>query len=357
MGGSAVYIYQISFLKRKKISNFFTNLIKIKYSDYKADGKLNLANGALQYNGSKLIIDGDITAENFTANGSNTIIDGASIAGTYVTIGDNIILTNRRTSGITSTSGYICLRETGTSYNRATYFRINEITFGNIGTISANGTNTTFSAPKFAMSNSSDSGISLPTPSGSTYLPYAVRLYSGTLYFGTNPDPNASSTGINQNPAPTTYIRGETVRITGNISGVGGVFLGTTSNSNVYLVNTSTAVTSDEQIKYVYDIDDKYINFFNNINPIRYKYKNNGHRMHIGFGARAIKKALEDADLTTEDFAGIVIDNDVDLDGENNQEHYDELYFIRYEEFIALNTMMIKQLQKRINDLERLIEE
>ena len=321
----------------------------------KADGKLNLANGALQYNGSKLIIDGDITAENFTANGSNTIIDGTSIAGTYVTIGDNIILTNRRTSGITSNSGYICLRETGTSYNRATYFRINEITFGNIGTISANGTNTTFSAPKFAMSNSSDSGISLPTPSGSTYLPYAVRLYSGTLYFGTNPDPNASSTGINQNPAPTTYIRGETVRITGNISDAGGVFLGTTSNSNVYLVNTSTAVTSDEQIKYVYDIDDKYINFFNNINPIRYKYKNNGHRMHIGFGARAIKKALEDADLTTEDFAGIVIDNDIDLDGENNQEHYDELYFIRYEEFIALNTMMIKQLQKRINDLERQI--
>ena len=66
---------------------------------------------------------------------------------------------------------------------------------------------------------------------------------------------------------------------------------------------------------------------------------------------------MEDANLTTEDFAGIVINDNVNLGDESNPEYYNELYFLRYEEFIALNTMMIKQLQKRINDLERLIEE
>jgi len=37
--------------------------------------------------------------------------------------------------------------------------------------------------------------------------------------------------------------------------------------------------------------------------------------------------------------------------------HFDKLYSLRYEEFIALNTMMIQKLQGKINDLERQLAE
>ena len=321
----------------------------------KADGTLRLANGALQYNGSKLIISGDVDAETFTAYGSNVVIGDTTMPGTYVTIGDNITLTNRTSGGISASTGYICIRETGTSSNRATYFRVDEINFAGIGTITASGTSTSFSATRFLLTNSYDTGLTLPAVG--TYLPYAIRLYNGTLYFGTNPDPDAASSGISRNPAPITYVRGETVRITGHTSNAGGVFLGTSTNSNVYLVNTSTAVTSDEEIKNLYDLGDKYITFFNNITPIGYKYKNNGHRMHIGFGARAVENALNKADLTTEDFAGIVIDNNIDLGDDDNPDLHDEMYFLRYEEFIALNTMMIKRLQSEVEGLKKELSE
>ena len=36
--------------------------------------------------------------------------------------------------------------------------------------------------------------------------------------------------------------------------------------------------------------------------------------------------------------------------------HFDELYSLRYEEFIALNTMMIKVAFKKIADLEQEIK-
>ena len=225
-----------------------------------SNGTLDIGNGALQYNGSELTISGNVTAKNFIADGSYTMIDGSSIAGAYVSIGDNIVLTNRRSSGITALSGYIALRETGTSSNRTTYYRINEINFGGIGTITASGTSTSFSATQFRFTNDNDTGLSFPT--NGTYSPYAIRLYNGTFCFRNKYGRilTRASTGIDRNPRPTTPIRGETGSITGTISSAGGVFLGTTANSNVYLVNTSTAVTSDE-IKDVYEINNKYIDF------------------------------------------------------------------------------------------------
>jgi len=318
----------------------------------RANGTIRLGNGALQYNGSTLSIVGNITADTFTAHGAITLSDGTTF-GTVVTIGDNIVLTNRTSNGFSTDAGYIALRSTGTGRTIVTYFRDTGITFHDQGTISATGTTTSFTATRFGITNSYDSGIYFPSSviNGSTYTPYAMRVYNGTLYFGTNAD-TYSDSGMSVNPAETTYIRGTTVRVAGHTAGSGGVFLGTSTNSNVYLVNTSTAVTSDETIKDLKDIDDRYVSFFNNISPTGYTYKDNGHRTHLGFGARAVEKALKDANLTTEDFAGVVIDHDIDLGDEDNPKKYDELYFLRYEEFIALNTMMIKKLQQEIVSLK-----
>lgn len=152
-----------------------------------------------------------------------------------------------------------------------------------------------------------------------------------------------------------TNIRGNTVRLYAHSGG--GVYLGSSG---------STAITSDENLKNIYDFNEKYLDFFMNLKPISYVYKNNGHRSHLGFGARQVEQALLDANLTTEDFAGILKDTDVtigaDEAGTKEDVHYDELYSLRYEEFIALNTAMtqkqakiIEEQQKQINDLEKRI--
>ena len=132
------------------------------------------------------------------------------------------------------------------------------------------------------------------------------------------------------------------------------------SGGGVYLgASGSTAITSDETLKDLYTVDDKYIDFFNKLNPVAYKYKV-GHRTHLGFGAQSVEKALYDSGLNTEEFAGILVDKNVDIgEGEklppDGKTHFDKLYSIRYEEFIALNTLMIQKLQKRISELEGLL--
>ena len=142
-------------------------------------------------------------------------------------------------------------------------------------------------------------------------------------------------------------LRGKTVRI---YSHGGGVYLGSSG---------STAISSDENFKDLSDIDERYEQFFYNLKPTLYKYKV-GHRQHIGFGARAVENALQKAGLTTEEFAGILIDRNVGkdevLDLEGNT-HFEELYYLRYEEFISLNTLMLQKALSRITELENTIKE
>lgn len=166
---------------------------------------------------------------------------------------------------------------------------------------------------------------------------YAVTTGSDgkTIYFGSPSDRQGF----------TSAFRGDTVRIYSHKSGA--VYLGSSG---------STAVTSDENLKDLTEIDEKYDEFFKNLNPQLYVYKEKGHRKHIGFGARSVEKALRDAGLTTEEFAGVLKDTDVTISadeaGTKEDQHYDELYSLRYEEFIALNTWMIQKLLKKVSALE-----
>ena len=139
----------------------------------------------------------------------------------------------------------------------------------------------------------------------------------------------------------------------------GGVYLGSSG---------STAITSDRNMKSdIIDIDDKYLDFFDRLRPITYKYdcpEHKGHRDHVGFVAQEVEEALIASGLTTEQFAGLVIENDVTLnpnydsslsDEENaaNETHYDILYSLRYEEFISLLVKKVQSLQEQINQLGR----
>ena len=176
------------------------------------------------------------------------------------------------------------------------------------------------------------------TLSSTAYGENAVYTTGTAAYFG--PGSGASSV--------TTYLRGQTVRLYSHKSGA--VYLGSSG---------STAITSDEKLKDLFEIDNRYVDFFNNLKPVAYKYKLNGHRSHLGFGARQVEQALLDAGLTTEDFAGVLKDKDVtiyaDENGTDEDIHYDELYSLRYEEFTSLNTLMIQKALKEIQEIKNKI--
>ena len=83
---------------------------------------------------------------------------------------------------------------------------------------------------------------------------------------------------------------------------------------------------------------------FDNLRPVTYKYNNGtSNRLHTGFIAQEVQEALDKANINSKDFAGLVI---FDRDTEN------ELWTLRYEEFIALNTAEIQKLKTRIAELE-----
>jgi hypothetical protein len=178
--------------------------------------------------------------------------------------------------------------------------------------------------------NNTEGNFTLVTTTSYTNS-YQDNKNETVLYIG-----STASAGIDA-----TIIRGDEVRLYGRVNGVG---LG---------LNGATAVTSDENFKDLYEIDERYSKFFNNLEPITYIYKNIGHRHHLGFGARAVEKALIDAGLTTEEFAGIIKQNNVYLTKEETgieDKIYDEMYSLRYEEFIALNTYMIQRAYKKIEE-------
>lgn len=288
-----------------------------------ANGQFNLGSGKLVYNGSTLSINGAVTATTFTAYGSN--------AETYAIIGDNITLYN----SVAIVEPYFSIRTTTNSGTVVSKLTADSLTLD--GASLTGGTRLTASktieVPSLILTGTS---ADIYMDVSSDFLSI-MRCYNGTLYFG----------AISNVQFPNTHLRGGVVRLY-TVGTGGGVYLG---------VSGSTAVTSDETLKDLYSIDDKFTDFFDKLNPIAYKYKV-GHRMHLGFGAQSVEKALFDSGLDTEDFAGILIDKDVDISEDeklspDGKTHFDKLYSIRYEEFIALNTMMIKRLQSEVEGLKR----
>lgn len=113
--------------------------------------------------------------------------------------------------------------------------------------------------------------------------------------------------------------------------------------------NDTSATTSDITKKNsISPINEKFDIFFDNIKAIQYKY-NHGEsdRYHTGFIAQQIKESLDIAKIPTQDFAGLVIN----YRGTDREEWY-----LRYSEFVSLNTWQIQLAKKRISDLEAQIE-
>jgi hypothetical protein len=113
-------------------------------------------------------------------------------------------------------------------------------------------------------------------------------------------------------------------------------------------LSSSTAVASDLNLKNsVKTMDEKYDKFFDDIGPITYKYNDStSGRTHTGYIAQQIGSALKKNGLTNQDFAGLVITN-YDL-----SEDAPQMWALRYEEFVSLNTWQIQKAKVRITELE-----
>ena len=108
---------------------------------------------------------------------------------------------------------------------------------------------------------------------------------------------------------------------------------------------------SDKRLKNsINDFNEKHENFFNNLHPVTFKY-NNGRsgRTHSGFIAQEVVASLEESGLSTMDFAAPCL-----LNYNTDHEGY---WWLRRDQFIALNTWQIQKLKARVTELENEIKE
>lgn len=113
---------------------------------------------------------------------------------------------------------------------------------------------------------------------------------------------------------------------------------------------------SDQRLKNsIEDIPEKYLDFFKRIKPKRFKYNDGtSNRYHTGFIANEIAQALEDTNIETAEFAGYV--EAAFPSSEQNNYNFDKPLALRYDEFIALNTLAIQELFNKFEQLEQAVQ-
>ena len=139
----------------------------------------------------------------------------------------------------------------------------------------------------------------------------------------------------------------------------------TGSLKGTWTADTFTADVSDKNLKNSIDVlSDKYSLLFDELSPVTFKYNHSkSDRYHVGFISQDVEDALINAGLSTQDFGGVVITNEHEVDSKGNKildENGDEIithkHYLRYPEFIALNTSEIQKLKKRVAELEHTIK-
>ena len=111
--------------------------------------------------------------------------------------------------------------------------------------------------------------------------------------------------------------------------------------------SSGTVQSSDIRLKNsIQPLSNSYEIFYDQINPVLYRLNNGtSNRLHAGFIAQEIEKALNNANISTKDFAGVCI-------GQDEQ----KTRGVRYEEFVPLNIWQIQKLKKRAAEDEQIIQ-
>lgn len=114
--------------------------------------------------------------------------------------------------------------------------------------------------------------------------------------------------------------------------------------TDVYAVNGTIQTSDANQKNSIEPLPAQYVTMLDQITPKRYKL-NDGQsgRYHVGFIAQDVEAAMAAAGITDMEFAGWI--KDMDADG-------NEVYMLRYNEFMAILLAKVKELEQKLTILE-----
>lgn len=183
----------------------------------------------------------------------------------------------------------------------------------------------------------------------------AVDTYGGNMCIFSshtgNPSPNGGLINLSANRLHLTCYGGNSASIYigdkfGGFFAPSYIYIGDAQTTHGQLLgswtsSSSIGVSSDKSLKNsILSIPLQYTTLFDNLRPVIYKYNDGtSDRFHTGFIAQDVEQAILDASLSTQDFAGYI-------------KTKDDICYLRYEEFIALNTWQIQHLKSRVAELE-----
>ena len=134
---------------------------------------------------------------------------------------------------------------------------------------------------------------------------------------------------------------------TANVANNGNVFLGAASARFKILYSSSAVnVSSDERDKNITELDDRYLNAFDKLQIITYRWKNDPEKLHIGMSAQAARRALLEAGIDADNMSAIA--HDFWTDEVTNEEK--ERYSLIYEELIMLTIPVVQKHSVTLND-------
>lgn len=123
----------------------------------------------------------------------------------------------------------------------------------------------------------------------------------------------------------------------------------------VYAANATISTSDQRMKKEISTLSEKYEQLFELLDPVTYRWKGEGHdRIHTGFIAQDVKKAMDEVGLDATEFAAFCHDDFKD-DPEWTKENTDGMtdrYSLAYEEFISLNTHMIQKTRQEVKELQ-----
>lgn len=164
-----------------------------------------------------------------------------------------------------------------------------------------------------------------------------------------------------------------TFRLRPNISGGVALGDGTVKWGQIYSTNSAISTSDKNYKKNIKGLkeDERFYLLFKKLAPVSYLFTDGtSGRTHVGFIAQDVEDAMQEVGLTDLDFAGFCKDvkmkatEEKDKDGnvifvkdldEYGNEKY--VYALRYEEFIAINTMMIQKLDEKQSELEEKVNQ
>lgn len=164
-----------------------------------------------------------------------------------------------------------------------------------------------------------------------------------------------------------------TFRLRPNINGGIALGDGNVRWGQIYSTNSSISTSDKNYKKNIKNLkeDERFYQLFKKLAPVSYLFTDGSSgRTHVGFIAQDVEAAMIQVGLTDLDFAGFCKDIKMKSTGEKDEngniifekdldEYGNEqyVYALRYEEFIAINTMIVQKLEENQIELEEKVNQ